>query len=289
MKKIQYYSVPIALIILCFFVFQGRLFAFTNISADALGRAGAGVAANNVHDVYGLNPSSMLFSQYYSLGGSYNSLGNSVKGSIVDTKTSAIGGGISYVHRLTQLDSLEEFVEFGAQLALAGRPLPELSFGLLTKTFWVKEKGKKERKAKLDFDLGFKYDISETLAVGAVVRHLIFIPKEEEFPSPNLAFGVAYTPMPTLTLMLDGGTWWKEEAKELKGAWQAVIAAEFTPIPVVQLRGGFRFVSKKEKKRAFAAGIKLNFETFEIAYGGEVFFAADPVEYDHSVTLTLIL
>lgn len=110
------------------------------------------------------NPASSSFTYVYSMEANY-ALPRSFAASILDTKTSFMGGGLGYFRRSQMVDGLEQVMQ-GMRLALSTRIAPTLGVGITGKMSW-----NSDAKRWNDIDMGVLWNISP-VQIGAMLRNV---------------------------------------------------------------------------------------------------------------------
>jgi hypothetical protein len=276
-------------LILPFLMAQNLGLAIPLLSSSAMGRAGAGVGAENVHSIYNTNPASMMFEKYYSVGAGYTSDGNTLQASVVDTKTSGVGGALSYFHQLEANRYEDKLWKInGIHLALAGNLVEAFSVGVLGKYYWFKAASPLVRDTQmLDFDLGVQYRLGPFFAAGATLRNVMLKTQKEAFPNPDLALGISVSPVSAINILADAGTWLKE-GNQVKGKWMLMGALEGKLSDTFALRGGYRYVLGMASLQGATAGLSVLFEKVRLSYGALFFLSSVPLDHRHSVDITLV-
>lgn len=124
------------------------------------------VGADTMNDSIHTNPAGSGFSRVYAVGGSFN-LPGALEVSIVDTKSSSIGGGVTY-YRSKARGSDNVFQ--GASVSLLGRVDDNLSMGVTGKMFWGATPAGVDANHK-DVDVGMLAKF-EPVTLGAVARNV---------------------------------------------------------------------------------------------------------------------
>jgi len=279
------------LFIILFFSFFSRVsLAIPLFGSNSMGRAGAGVAANNVHEIYTSNPASMMFSQYYSIGASYSSDGNTLQGSVVDTQTSTVGGGVSYFYQ-TNANRFEETLwkVNGLHLAIASKFTEQISVGLMGKYYWFTALNPALTDVQqFDLDAGIHFQIHPMFALGAVAHNIVIKTHRETVPLPDFVAGFSFHPIEMFTVMGDVGTWWK--TSNFKSKWQIAVAAEAQFAENVVIRAGYRNILNQTvlPSQAITGGLSLIFEKFQLTYGAMFFIDTKPMVNHHSAEISLL-
>jgi hypothetical protein len=137
---------------------------FVPIQERAQGYSLAG--ATTLNDSIYVNPAGSAFIQVYSVEGTYN-LPKDLAVSILDTKTSGVGGGLGYFRQNVGFsDSLQGF-----KLALSTKVSETLGVGLGGKIMWGPDTAGNNSKLN-DVDLGFLTNLN-FIQLGLVVRNLL--------------------------------------------------------------------------------------------------------------------
>lgn len=124
------------------------------------------VGSHQLNDSLYSNPAASAFTSTYSIEGSY--LGpRTFAVSVLDTKTSTIGGGLGYFRAGSQVS---DDVSQGLKLALATRLTESIAFGLGGKLVWGKGPAGDSRTLK-DLDAGLLFDLS-VVQLGASLRNV---------------------------------------------------------------------------------------------------------------------
>lgn len=111
------------------------------------------------------NPAASAFSDSYTLEGTF-AFPKSFSASILDTRTSSIGGGIGYFR---EQDSLTQDSSHGVRLTLSSKASEKVAIAVAGKAIWSKE-GAKESSFK-DVDAGVLWNLGFATA-GVVMRNM---------------------------------------------------------------------------------------------------------------------
>lgn len=290
---------PITLIILYLCgvglgLFSTAGYAIPLIGSGSAGRAGAGIAATNVHEVYTSNPSTMAGMSMYSLGSGFSSDGNTFYGSVVDTKTSEVAGGIAY-YQQTKDSRFEEAVwkTRGFHLSLAKMLSKEMSFGLTGRYVWFEQQPvggvltfPDANDRHFDMDAGLHYKFGPNVAFGFVFRNMFIDKHLEQLPLSDLVAGLAYAPSDAVALYADVGTWVKSST--VNKQWTFAVGAEYKMMKEMLLRAGFRTITQFTNFNALSSGMVLNFDSVQVAYSGTFYLNSTPLQTTHGISLTLL-
>lgn len=287
-------NLAIITIILCLSAFFSKgLWAVPLLGSGSTARAGAGVAALNVHEVYTSNPSTMVGPKYYSLGGGYSSDGGTLQASIVDTKTSELAGAVSYYHQ-TGVARYEEpnWKTHGVHISLAGSASEQFSLGMTGKYIWYEQLSNGApilspvTDQRFDLDAGGQFRINQVVALGLVYRNMLVQKHLESVPLPELVAGISVSPMSDLGLYADVGRWVKSSV--LENHWNFAMGAEYRLFSEVMLRGGTRFVTDRSDLQTLGGGLVFKWETVQLAYSAMFYTNSKPFQNTHGVSLALM-
>jgi opacity protein-like surface antigen len=293
-ERLMKHISAIVTIILGFVCFSSTGLAIPLLGSGTVARAGSGVAAISIHDVYSTNPSTIVGPRYYSVGGGYNSDGNTFHASVVDTKTSEIAGAVGYYHQ-TQGTRFEDphWKTHGVQGAFSGLISPQLALGVTGKYIWYEQLPVSGNLAfptleeqGFDVDAGAHYRFNTSIAIGLVFRNLFRSEHLEKFPMPDVVAGVALTPMKGLAIYADSGRWFK--TSPLKDQWQFAGGADYNISSSVVIRAGYRLITENISYQLLGAGLGITFDSIQLAYAGSFYLKTTPLENRHGVSLTLM-
>jgi len=176
------------------------------LGARALGRAGATAGSQLTHDALFQNPASAAFEKRYALHASYLGYGNGLTASVVDTKTSPVGGGLYYMRRdikgdATKNPSLGNYnrLEERAGSAVMGRLAENFAVGLTAKYTYLRPYDNRVKNGvNWNVDAGLRYLFSPQFAVGVVGQNFL---TDEKGANPRLfSFGIEYQPTPSFVI-----------------------------------------------------------------------------------------
>ena len=287
-------------IILCFvlgltFFFSKGLWAIPLMGSGSAARAGAGVAAINVHEVYTSNPSTMVGSKYYSVGGGYTSDGATLQASIVDTKTSELAGAVLYHHQ-TGGARYEDpnWKTNGLHVSLAGAASDQISLGITGKYIWYEQLpvgglftfSPLLMDQRFDLDVGGHFRVSQAVALGIVYRNMLIQKHIEVVPLPDLVVGVALSPVSDLGVYADAGRWVKPSPVD--NHWNFAMGAEYRFVAEAMLRAGYRIVTDRSDLQTLSAGIVFKWETVQLAYSAMFYVNSVPFQNTHGVSFALM-
>ena len=137
---------------------------FVPIQEKAQGQSLGGSPTNN--DSLYSNPAGSVFSSVYSLEGTYD-LPRTFAVSILDTKTSVVGGGLGYFRMKTDNPDL---TLQGAKLALSGKLASQIGIGVAGKMLWGPDLTNNQNTKMTDADFGVLTNF-DVLQLGLTLRN----------------------------------------------------------------------------------------------------------------------
>ena len=144
-------------------------------------RGSSTTASHLVHDSIFQNPAAAVIDKTYIVTLGYTPVGDQLSASIVDTRSSNIGGGLAYVRRdLRDIQSsplaLGNYrrTEDRAALSFFGMASDELALGVLGKyTYQKSYDGLSENGKNWNGDIGAKYFFSNSFQIGLAAQNLL--------------------------------------------------------------------------------------------------------------------
>lgn len=216
---------------------------FVPIQEKAQGQALAG--SMQLNDSLYSNPAASSLVSVYSVDGSY-SLPKSFAVSVLDTKTSAIGGAIGYFRKTAEQDYFvpgvsvdnQKFIQ-GAKVALMGRLSNSLGIGVSGKSIWGPDSQGKDNRL-LDGDVGAIYN-GGFFQFGASLRNVLGGKQVMNFYREySLGARLAYEQILSLSVA-------SQSKLNSASPYQIGVGAEYVSPYYFSIRGGYRNLLQDQK------------------------------------------
>ena len=244
-------------------------------------RGAATTGSHLVHDSIFQNPAAAALEKSYTVTVGYSPVGEQLSASIVDTKSSGMGGAISYVRRdvrelgNTPLDlGNYKRTEDRAGLSFFGMVDKEIALGVIAKYAYQRSFDTLSETGKnWNGDIGAKYIFSREFQIGAVAQNLLkddtgmnikaYSVGIETLPlrSVNLSARVIHYPKPGA-----GATYRVANETKLTGY---SVGAEFAFYRGAALRGGYKDQPTWNEKIA-SAGLGYNGKEWGADYSFQI-------------------
>lgn len=243
----------------------------------SMGSAGCGLADDNSALDY--NPAGMSLASRYGMEALYlwtQDALTSFRGSIVDSKTSSVGTGVSYVRDDVKEDTGRD-IRGNFSLALSGPILQYASLGVLLRIL--------EFDGKYLTTLGYGLivrPLAEYLSIGATFHDAVFLGGRNPGLKKKLTAGIASHPGEYLTLVADGG---KEMGAGAGDAMDFAAGGEVSLFQQLKIRGGYAWENSAERNfYALGAGWIIPRISLEYGFRQNVRDMKDQI---HSISLTI--
>lgn len=246
---------------------------YVPIQEKAQGQSLGGASLNN--DSLYSNPAGSVFSQVYSLEGTYE-LPKTFAVSVLDTKTSELGGGLGYF-RIKADDS--DLTLQGAKLALSGRVSSQVGLGLAGKMLWGPDLTTKEGSKMTDVDLGVLTQF-DFLQVGLTLRNAFGGNQNMGFSREWVA-GARASYQQTMFFSVSTVAL----ASNVK-PYQYGLGVEYVSPYYFSLKGGFRALTDTGEN-FWSAGVSLLAPKIAVHYAVEFATATKPME--HTIAVALLM
>ena len=218
---------------------------FIPIQEKALGQSLAG--APQLNDSLYSNPAASSLVDVYSVDGSYM-LPKSFAVSVLDTKTSSLGGAVGYFRKVADRDYFtpgvsvdnQKFIQ-GAKLAFMGRLSNQIGLGIAGKSIWGPDTAGKDNKL-VDADVGAIFN-SGFFQMGATIRNILG-GKQSMKLDRELSLGSRLSYNQILSLSVAA-----QSKLNNPKPYQIGVGAEYVSPFYFALRGGYR--SLVEEARSF--------------------------------------
>ena len=226
---------------------------FVSIQELAQGQALTG--ANLLNDSLYVNPAAGVFTNIYSIEGSYL-LSSVIEASIVDTKTSNIMGGVGYFH--IQNSPSSSLATQGAKIELATKLGQNIALGIDGKYIWGLNSHAQNDSLR-DIDIGAFGNFS-IFSLGLVLRNLIEgnsallgQQKEWSFGGQLHYQNILFLGVSTFSTL------------QTFSPYQYGIGAEFVTPYYFSLKGGFR-IQPQQSQSYWSGGLSFLSPRFTLTY-----------------------
>lgn len=252
---------------------QGAGTSVVPIHELALGQSMVG--GHLLNDSIFTNPASAVFTNVYSVDGTYYG-GGGFSTSVLDTKTSTIGGGAGF-YRLN--GNTPGKYNQGFRLAMMGKITPNIGWGLAGKILWGENTAGLEKNLK-DVDLGVLFDYS-FVQFGATVRNVFG--GDPNYLGQDRAFGLGARINYDQVLFLSVASFSRFETAV---PYQLSVGAEYVSPYYFSLRSGFRALLD-EQRSFWSAGLGVASGKFGIHYALEM--PNQPGDTQHLLNIDFML
>ncbi|MEZ4749643.1 MAG: hypothetical protein R3B54_03155 [Bdellovibrionota bacterium] len=233
------------------------------------------VGGHLINDSVFSNPASAVFTNVYSIDGTYFGTGG-FSTSVLDTKTSSVGGGAGFYRMASSVPG--KFNQ-GLRLALMSKITPNIGWGLAGKILWGENVPGQEKNVK-DLDLGILFDYS-VVQFGATVRNIFG--GDPTYLEQDRELGIGARINYEQVLFLSVAAYSKFEKFV---PYQLSVGAEYVSPYYFSIRGGFR-ARPEEQKSFWSAGIGVSSGKFGIHYAVEL--PNQPASTQHLLNLDVML
>ncbi|MCB0404601.1 MAG: hypothetical protein KDD51_07420, partial [Bdellovibrionales bacterium] len=221
------------------------------------------------------NPASAVFTNVYSIDGTYFGAGG-FSTSVLDTKTSSVGGGAGFYRMASPVPG--KFNQ-GLRLALMSKITPNIGWGVAGKILWGENAPGQEKNIK-DLDLGVLFDYS-VVQFGATVRNIFG--GDPSYLEQNRELGIGARINYEQVLFLSVAAYSKFEKFV---PYQLSVGAEYVSPYYFSLRGGFR-ARPEEQVSFWSAGVGVSSGKFGIHYAVE--FPNQSANTQHLLNMDVML
>jgi hypothetical protein len=249
------------------------------MGAEGVALGGALVAHANRADFIYSNPAAPAFQEDYSLGFSYNTVGDQLRAQIIDTKSSKLGGGISFSQRniedLSRYDdpALGNFgrLEHSAVVSLMTQISDSVALGISGQHRYVRPQGTTlPATAFWSGDIGVMVKLAPQWTLG--LAGLDMIADETGYLHRTLSVGLSGQLSGGLTLLGQVDFLKPPEGSADTGfakpdaAAALSFAADFAVSPELRLRGSYRTLPSWEQKYV-GLGLGYSKDSLTLDYG----------------------
>ncbi|MEO6458855.1 MAG: hypothetical protein ABIO95_00280 [Bdellovibrionota bacterium] len=270
--------------------------AWMGAEGTALGGALVAGSSGRSDFVYA-NPASPAFAEKYTIGISYGTVGDQLRAQIIDTKSSKIGGGVSFSQRnIDNLGSYEDpsignfgRLEHSAVVSLMTRISDTVAVGVSGHHRYIRPQGGLVPNTFWSGDVGLMVQLNPEWTLG--LAGLDMIADTKGYTYRTLSLGLSGKVGSGLTVSgqidflrtpegsLDTG-FVRDEATP-----SAAIAADFAVNPELRLRGSYRTLPSWEQK---FVGLGLGYvkDTLSLDYGMRFSTENSKTQY-HTVSLSV--
>lgn len=269
------YSIRIGFLCVFFWICRLSLAApeYVAVQDRALGQSLGG--ASQLNDSLYTNPASSSFTQVYSIDGSLM-LPRSFAVSILDTRTSSVGGSLGYFRRTLGEDP--GFLQ-GVKLALSGKASQSIGLGIAGKTLWGPDTLSTNSRLN-DLDTGVLTNFG-WLQMGLTLRNILGGNLAMSQPRETMLGGrIGY--METLYLSAAA-----KSLLENLNPYQYGVGVEYISPYYFALKGGFRW-QPLQRASYWSGGLSIISPRLSLHYAVEFPQQADE-KMEHVFGLTILL
>ena len=268
----------------------------TLLGASSLSRGGATVASPLTHDSLFQNPASAAFSNSYAVSAGYLGAGNALFGSIVDTKSGPIGGGVYYLRRdLRDLDGTDaslgnyDHYEEIAGLTMLGKIQNNIALGANVRYSYHRSYDNRITNGTgWNFDGGAQYLVNTQFMLGFLAQNIM--PNSTSLFPTRFGAGASYMLLPNLVLSAQ-----VFKVKEMPSDSKLTLpnvdktidyagGVDFSPTQGLNLRGGYHENPAWNDRRISLGGGYLS-KSFSVDYAFD-WSPKNTKLFSHTLTLT---
>jgi len=249
------------------------------MGAEGVALGGALVAHANRADFVYSNPAAPAFQEDYSLGFSYNTVGDQLRAQIIDTKSSKLGGGISFSQR--NIEDLSRFedpalgnfarLEHSAVVSLMTKVSDTVAVGLSGQHRYIRPQGSALPAASFwSGDIGLMVKLAPQWTLG--LAGLDMIADDTGYSHRTLSAGLAGQLSGGVTVLGQVDFVRAPEGSADTGFVKSDAAAsfsfgaDFAVSPQLRLRGSYRALPSWEQKYV-GLGLGYTKDSFTLDYG----------------------
>lgn len=267
------YMIQVSFILIPYQKIQA-MYDFVPLQERALGQSLTG--ATLLNDSLFSNPASSVFIQSYSIDGTYN-LPKSFSVSVLDTRTSNIGGALGYFQETFNSSSMPKQ---GAKVSVMNQVVSQV-FGLAAagKIIWGPDQNQNQTNYK-DLDIGFLIKAS-FLQIGGTLRN-VFGGLSVLNENREIQLGIRFNYDDILFISLTSQSLYSTPTPYQYGA-----GFEFITPYYFSLKGGARYLSS-QNTYLWSVGTSILAPKIAIHYAANFGSSTDPSTIEHTIGTTFL-